>query len=149
MAGDFAARMDELIEAVGDGDLIGSVVVDQVYAKYQHERMDLKHPEGGQAKYLSGPLLDNYRDYIGRLAQNVLHGSLTDAMAASMESLSLQVWDKAPRDFWDLRQSGHPMVMNQGMPVYDRPPIVHRLTEAELRMKDRLRAMGLGGGGAP
>jgi hypothetical protein len=146
MAGDFAARMDELIEAVGDGALTGSVVVDQVYAKYQHERMDLRHPKGGQAKYLSGPLLENYRAYISRLAQNVLHGSLTGAMERNVEALSREVFDKAPRDFWDLRESAHPSVLNAGMPVYDRAPVVHRLTPGQLRVKDRLRAQGLGGG---
>lgn len=147
MAGDFASRLEELIESVGEGKLTGSVVVDQVYAKYQHERMDLKHPNGGQAKYLSGPLLEQMRGYVGRLAQNVLRGSLDGAMAANMEDLSKQVFEKAPREFWDLRESGHPRVLNnEGMPVYDRAPVVHRLSKGELKVKDRLRSQGLGGG---
>ncbi len=146
MAGDFAARMDELIELVGEGTLEGSVVVDQVYARAQHERMDYKHPNGGQAKYLSGPLLENHRDYFRRLADNVLHGSLNGAMEANVEDLSKEVFDKAPRDFWDLRESAHPRVLNDGVPVYDRPPVVHRLTPGELRVKARLKAQGLGGG---
>lgn len=138
--------MDELIEMVGEGTLEGSVVVDQVYAKFQHERMDLRHPNGGQAKYLSGPLLENYRDYVGRLAQNVLHGSLTGAMERNVEDLSKEVFDKAPRDFWDLRESAHPRVLNDGMPVYDRAPVVPRLTPGQLAVKARLKAQGLGGG---
>ena len=146
VSGDFSARMEELIEFSGEGDLVGSVVVDQVYAKYQHERMDLRHPNGGQAKYLSGPLLENYRAYFSRLADNVLHGSINGAMEANVEDLSKEVFDKAPRDFWDLRESAHPRVLNDGMPVYDRPPVVHRLSPGELRVKDRLRAQGLGGG---
>lgn len=146
MAGDFEARMDELLDMVGDGDLEGSVVVDQVYAKYQHERMDLRHPNGGQAKYLGGPLLENYRAYFERLAQNVLHGSLNGAMERNVEELSKEVFDKAPRDFWDLRESAHPSVLNDGVPVYDRAPVVHRLTPGELRVKARLKAQGLGGG---
>jgi hypothetical protein len=126
MAGDFGARMDELIESVGDGELTASVVVDQVYAKYQHERMDLRHPQGGQAKYLS-----------------VLHGSLQNAMEFVAEDLAAkQVFDKAPREFQDLRQSGHPRVLNGEMIVYDRPPIVHRLTAEELKAKDKARAQG-------
>lgn len=146
MAGNFAARMDELIESVGDGELTGSVVVDQVYAKYQHERMDLRHPNGGQAKYLGGPLMLNARDYVAKLADNVLHGSLEVAMTQVVEDLSKEVFEKAPRDFWDLRESAHPSVLNDGMPVYDRPPVVHRLSEGELKVKARLKRQGLGGG---
>lgn len=146
MPGDFAERIDQLIESVGDGVLTGSVVVDQVYARAQHERLDYRHPNGGQAKYLGGPLLNNYRGYFQRLAQNVLHGSLPGAMEANVEDLSKEVFDKAPRDFWDLRESAHPRVLNDGVPVYDRAPVVHRLTAGELRVKARLRAQGLGGG---
>jgi len=145
MAGDFLARMDELIEEHDGGDVVGSVVVDQVYARYQHERMDLKHPNGGQAKFLSGPLLNDAGKYLQKLAGNVLHGSLNAAMAECMESLSLSVWEKAPRDFWDLRQSGNPRVHVGAAEVYNRPPIVPRLTEAQLREKARLKGMGLGG----
>lgn len=146
MAGDFAERMEALIESVGDGELKGSVVVDQVYAKYQHERMDLKHPNGGQAKYLGGPLLMNARRYVGKLADNVLAGSLTGAMTDIVEDLSQEVFNKAPRDFWDLRESAHPTVVNDGVPVYDRLPTVHRLSPGALKVKARLKSQGLGGG---
>jgi hypothetical protein len=143
MAGDFGARMDELIASVGDGELTASVVVDQVYAKYQHERMDLKHPQGGQAKYLSAPLLAKARDYLGQIADNVLHGSLQGAMELVAEDLATkQVFDHAPREFHDLRQSGHPRVLNGDMIVYDRAPLVHRLTASELKAKDKARAQG-------
>lgn len=145
MAGDFFARMDELIEEHDGGPLTGSVVVDQIYAKYQHERMDLKHPNGGQAKFLSGPLLNKAPQYLQKLAGAVLHGSLKGAMAECMESLSLQVWEKAPRDFWDLRQSGNPRVLEGGAEVYNRQAIVPRLTEQQLREKARLKGMGYGG----
>lgn len=145
MAGDFAARMTELIEEHDGGPLEGSVTVDQVYARFQHERMDLKHPAGGQAKFLSGPLLNDSAKMLQKLAGAVLDGSLVGAMAQNMESLSLSVWEKAPRDFWDLRQSGNPVVRVNGAEVYNRPPIVPRLTAAQLREKARLRGMGLGG----
>jgi hypothetical protein len=145
MAGDFLARMDELIEKHDGGTLVGSVVVDQVYARYQHERMDLRHPAGGQAKFLSGPLLEKASGYLNSLSRAVLNGSMTETMARCMESLSLQVWEKAPRDFWDLRQSGNPRVFEGHTEVYNRAPIVPRLTEAQLREKARLRGMGLGG----
>jgi hypothetical protein len=146
MASDFGARIDELIESVGEETLTGSVVVDQVYAKYQHERMDLKHPQGGQAKYLGGPVLSNAAKYVQKLADNVLHGSLENAMKDDMEDLAQEVFDKAPREFWDLRESAHPSVMNGEESTYDRPPTVPRLTEEQLKVKDKLRNKGLGGG---
>lgn len=146
VAGDFTERIDELLEAVGDGELTGSLVVDQVYAKYQHERMDLKHPNGGQAKYLGGPIMEHAGTYVGRLADNVLRGSLAAAMERNMEDLSKEVFEKAPRDFWDLRESGHPRVLNGDQVVYDRAPIVHRLSPGELKIKARLKSQGLGGG---
>ncbi|HYF73154.1 MAG TPA: hypothetical protein VD864_10060 [Nocardioides sp.] len=146
MAGDFSERMDALMDMVGDGELEGSVVVDQVYALAQHERMDYRHPNGGQAKYLSGPLLENVRQYIGRLADAALLGGLSGAMTANVEDLSKEVFNKAPRDFWDLRESAHPRVVNDGEPVYDRAPTVHRLSPGALKVKSRLKSQGLGGG---
>lgn len=146
--GDFTENISKLIESVGGEEtLTGSVVVDQVYAKYQHERMDLRHPKGGQAKYLSSPLLERHREYVGRLADNVLHGSLALAMETVVEDMSKDVFDKAPRDFWDLRESAHPRVINGDAEIiYDRAPVVHRLSPGELKVKARLKSQGLGGG---
>lgn len=138
----FEARLDELAEKVGEGRLTGSVEVDQVYAQYQHEGLDLRHPRGGQAKYLEQPLYENYGDYYRALADNVLEGSLAAAMEDNVEDLSGHVFDLAPVEFYDLRGSGHPTVSSDGEVVYDRPPIQARLTPAELRAKDRLRALG-------
>lgn len=39
----------------------------------------------------------------------------------------------APVEFDNLRKSGHPTVTDDGATVYDRPPIVGRLSEEELR----------------
>lgn len=140
----FEARLHELADQVGEGVLHGSVVVDQVYARYQHEGLDLKHPSGGVAKYLEGPLYANHRDYFQRIADRVLTGGLTDAMADNVEALSREVYDKAPREFHDLRASGHPSVTDHDRVAYDRPPNVHRLTPAELEAKSHLRALGFG-----
>lgn len=145
MPGDFAARIDELLSDVGDGDLTGRCEVDQIYARYQHEGVEFRHPEGGQAKYLEQPHLQAAEDYMRRLAKSTLepHG-LVDAMADNMEHLSRAVYDHAPFEFGDLRASGHPTVEDDGHVVYDRPPLVHRLTEDELKAKDRVRDLGFG-----
>lgn len=149
MASDFFELIDELQEEVGDGHLTGFVEVDQVYAAYQHNGLDLRHPEGGQALYLIAPLLERQRSYMQKLAEAVLKGpgELKKAMADGMEDLSDQVYELAPREFHDLRASGHPYVKDGDELVYDRQPYVHRLTEEELRAKDDLRRMGFGHGG--
>lgn len=149
MAGDFTQRMRELEDAVGAGRLTGSVTVDQVYAHMQHEALDFKHPEGGQAKYLEQPLYDNAHDYVQRLAKDAVTDTgsqLVDAMRENMEHLSLQVFENAPFEFGDLKASGHPTVKDGEVTAYDRPPNVHRLTDSELRAKGHLRALGFGHG---
>jgi hypothetical protein len=40
---------------VDRGELIGAVSFDGPYAVYQHERLDLRHDPGRQAKYLESP----------------------------------------------------------------------------------------------
>lgn len=142
MAGDFDERMAELADRVGRGDLVGSVEVDQIYAQYQHEGLDLRHPRGGQAKYLEQPLYDKADRYLQDVADAVLDGRAADAMADAMEDLSGQVQKLAPVDFNNLRQSGHPVVTDDGATVYDRAPIQRRLTEEELKQLRRGRPDG-------
>ena len=140
----FDERMAELAESVGEGVLRGSVEVDQVYARYQHEGLDLRHPQGGQAKYLESPLYEKHRDYYQRLAEHVLDGGLSQAMIENVESLSLEVYDKAPFEFGDLKASGHPTVTRDGAILYDRAPMQARLTDQQLRAKHKLRRLGEG-----
>lgn len=140
MTGDFGAKMDELSRLVGNGELVGSVVVDQVYAKFQHEDLSLNHPRGGQAKYLSQPLMDNRNDYLREISRTVLEDGGTGAMRTAMEDLAGTggVATHAPVEWGDLRRSGHPSVTSEGRSVYDRAPLARRLTEEELGAKARL-----------
>lgn len=135
--GTFGERLDELSEFVGHGNLTGSVVVDQVYAKYQHEDLSLRHPRGGQAKYLEAPLHDKQGDYLRRIAEQALVDGPLPAMIDAMENLSGEVEATAPVEFENLRESGHPMVSNDGETVYDRPPKQRRLTAEELKEQHR------------
>lgn len=52
-------------------ELIGEVVFNTPYATYQHEEMDLNHPQGGEAKYLEKPLKENAKNYIEGLAEAI------------------------------------------------------------------------------
>lgn len=139
----FFDRMAELRRQVGaPGLAVGSVVVDQVYAHYQHEHLEFKHPRGGRAKYLETPLFDNYRGYFQNYALSVLKDGGVKGMAKSVEHLSDEVELQSPREFGDLMRSGHPSVsLGVRGVVYDRPPKVRRLTAAEIKMKDRLRKL--------
>jgi len=137
MAGTFTQRIDELEKRLGTGTLTGSVTVDQVYAKYQHERMELHHPKGGQAKYLQAPLMAHFRDYLTDYAKTVLSDGGQAAMKRSMEHLSDEVETSAPREWGDLAKSGSPKVTQGGRVLYDRAPKAARLTKEELRAKSR------------
>jgi hypothetical protein len=122
------------------------VTVDQVYAHYQllqHERLDLHHPRGGHARYLAVPLETRFPLYLRWVAGGFLDDGGREGMIRAMEDLSDQVEWHAPVEFWDLRRSGHPEVKLGEHTVYDRPPIVHRLSPAELKAKSRIRYLTL------
>jgi len=138
MSGTFSARMAELRRVTGSPDELGmTVTVDQVYAHYQHERMELRHPRGGQAKYLERPLLDHYREYLDDYARAVLKDGGQRAIGDAADRLSGEVELHAPREWGDLMLSGHPHAEQGGRVVHDRPPKAARLTETELRAKSK------------
>lgn len=128
-----------LRDQVGAGKLTGKLRVDQIYAKYQHERLDLKHPRGGGPKYLEGPLFARYQDYLQHLADAVLSGDLEDAMAKCMEALDSAMGAAAPIDHNNLRRSGNPRVYSNGRKVYDRAPHQRRMSDRELKTLRRAR----------
>lgn len=141
MAGDRFTRQGwrRLMDQVGRGKLTGKLVVDQVYARYHHERLDLHHPRGGGPKYLERPLLAHYGDWLQRVADEVLTGNPEQAMAECMESFNGAMSRSAPILFNNLRRSGNPRVYSRGALVYNRPAWQHRLSREELRALRRGR----------
>jgi hypothetical protein len=136
----FSARIAELRRMTGaPHTLRGQVTVDQIYAHYQHEHLEFRHPRGGHALYLQSPLYEHFSGYLGSYAREVLDDGGQRAMQRSMDHLSDRVEVEAPVEFADLRRSGHPEVYSGERQVYDRQPKQHRLTEGELRIKARLR----------
>lgn len=151
--GTFAERTRALEEMVGDGDLVGKLEVDQVYAAAQHEGgwatgpnagvRIRNHPRGGGDHFLSQPLVKNAPEMMQHLARNTLEpNGLRQAMADNMEDLSEEVEDRAPREFDDLRHSGHPTVTDNGRKAYDRPPKRPRLSRSALKEKAKRRRLG-------
>ncbi|MGH3300574.1 MAG: hypothetical protein ACRDOK_02630 [Streptosporangiaceae bacterium] len=144
MEGTLSTRLAELRQRTGWPEkLSGQVEVDQIYAHYQHEHLEFRHPRGGRALYLQAPLFENYRTYLQAVADGMLEDGGTEGMKRSMEHLSDRVELEAPREFLDLSRSGHPSVTQGLRTVYDRPPKQHRLSEWELKAKARIRYMKL------
>lgn len=81
--------------------------------------------------------MSGYRDYLQDYAKTVLTDGGQPAMKRSMEHLSDQVELTAPREWGDLKSSGHPQVTLGERTVYDRAPKAARLTKEELRAKSR------------
>lgn len=143
VTGTFHDRIRELSERVGDGKLVGKVEVSQIYAHYQHEGLDLRHPRGGQAKFLEQPVISGVDSHMQAVAKTVLEpGGPADGMRDVVENVSGKVKELAPVEFDDLRRSAHPTVTDNGRVVYDRQPEQPRLTEEQLKAKDRLRDQG-------
>jgi hypothetical protein len=140
----FSEHADELIQAT-EHDLVGSLTVDQVYAHYQEVGDTFNHPQGGIARALATALLTKYPEIVRNLADAVLDGreAMQQAMIDGTETLNLEYYELAPREFHDLRASGSPEVMEGEEQVYHRPPNVHRLSEEELQAKAELRALGI------
>lgn len=143
MASTFVEGFAALREKVGEGTLKGSMEINQHYALEQHENLEYEHPRGGTAKYLSGPFMESYKRYMIWIAISVLKGELISAMAESMEDLSSQMDPRAPIDedpnFIRLRRSGHPVVTDNGIVKYDRPPVDPR--EPMMAPDDEERAL--------
>lgn len=128
-----SAGYQRVLDQVGEGHLVGHLRVDQVYAKYHHERLDLRHPRGGGPKYLEEPFFANHQDYLQTVADAILDGDPERAMAYAMESLNTAMSSRAPVLYNNLRRSGNPRVFSNGRLVYDRAAWQRRLTRDELR----------------
>lgn len=138
MPGTFDDRMAELEKMVGQGKITAQVEVAQLYAQYQHEGIDLHHPRGGQAKYLEKPWLDNADHAMQTFADHLLKpDGLTEAARQIALDGVTMVGDHAPVEFDNLRRSGHASVIDNGATVFDEPPEVARLSEAELKAERR------------
>lgn len=142
MTGTFQERVDLLIEQA-KGRWQAKIEVDQVYAHYQEVHPEFRHPRGGQAFYVRDTLY--LGQWVGRMAPGLINERGVDVegrMRMVANGLDNGVILRAPWEFNDLRRSGHPSVLHDGVPVYDRPPMVRRLSEEDLRLKGKLRYLG-------
>lgn len=150
-ANSFLAGCERLEEKVGNGNLTGSVTVNQHYALEQHEHLGYEHPRGGGPKYLATPLMEYSYQYLEWLRIALLQQGIANQMAINMEHLSAQLDPAAPIDESpnpiQLRRSGHPVVLDSGEVVYDRAPLDPR--EPFLDPEDEERALAAESGASP
>lgn len=140
MSGDFSERLDELEFAIGHGDLEMSNEVDQVYAAYIEFGDGFKHPRGGQAHYARDGLYDHIGTYMEDLAARAITETGSDLSGAAIDvanKIRENTAEHTPREFDNLMRSGHSKVTDDGEVIYDRPPDVPRLSEAQLRAQRR------------
>lgn len=139
--GEAGDRLRALADHIGLGDLVGKTEVDQVYAHYQHEHPQFKHPRGGQAFYLQEPLYESTERYMQAVANDMLdmEKRLVDTVFDQMEDLVRQVKVRAPVLFYNLHRSGAPSVTDNGATVRSAPPEQRRLSEQELKALSRSR----------
>lgn len=129
MADTFNRRMDSLMREVGIGHITAGCTVDQPYAQNQHQSVWFKHPHGGRAFYLGGPLLEHAFELLEELSRRVItpNGSMLRlGMIDIAETMARYVLENAPKETGELSLSGHPWVTDDGVIIYDRPPIAAR-----------------------
>lgn len=143
MKGTFGDGIDELHTLVGRGSLKGSVEFDQVYAFNQHEgywvdfmgHLGPKTMTRGRPHFLSAPLTAGSDEMMRSVADHLLRDGPVSGMIEATEKLAVESAAAAPVEFGDLADSAHPVVTDDGVVVYDRPPIVPRLDERTLEAK--------------
>lgn len=134
MAGTFRDRIRELKGIVGEGDLVGSVEVNQAYAQNQHESVWFKHQHGGQALFLHTPLMEGFDSWYQKIADRVLEpGGAKSEMVNAVGDLNDRMRELAPKEGGNyLGRSGKETVTDDGEEVHSKGPEVPRLSAAEL-----------------
>jgi hypothetical protein len=127
--GTFVDRIEDLKRQMGSGHISSHCVVDQAYAQNQHQTVEFVHRHGGRAFYLRAPLMENWVTLFSKIADKcitVTGSDVDSAMIEVAEWMAQAVFENAPRKISELATSGHPFVLRDGVPIYDRPPISPR-----------------------
>lgn len=138
--------IQRLIEQTAGPKVTATCTVDQVYAEYQHEAFEFRHPRGGRAKYLEAPLYEEHGGWMEQVAIGLLT-TFEEKSTAHLwgdvmgDGMRDAVKHNAPDEFGDLRKSAAIKVKEGSKIIIDRPPEVRRLTDEELEQKDDLREM--------
>jgi hypothetical protein len=134
MPDDFFARTEQLMQMVGEDELVGEFRVDRVYAVVQHERgwrnylgaygpksIEVYH-QGGGSKFVEAPLKENYVMYFERMANGLLKGAVREEMESAMEDMHDELQVRAPERDGELKKSGNYTVTDDGNVFARREP---------------------------
>lgn len=139
--GTFATNTRAMAAEAGSGRVEAHVYIDQIYAHWIHENPQFEHPNGGKAYFLRDPLFANIESYMEWAASGLFSSdgrwTYRDAWAQNMEKLAAAAAAQTPREFLNLIKSGHPVVEQDGVTFYDRPPEVPRLPDEELQAQKK------------
>ena len=138
--------IQDLIDRTGGPKVKASIVVDQIYAANQHETLYFRHPRGGRAKYLEGPLFEDLAKNMQAFANRLLVRGTNTARewGGAGRAVKNAVAKNAPLEFGDLRKSAALTVTEGSRVVVNEPPAQKRLNDGELEAKDYMRSLGLG-----
>lgn len=137
--GTFIRRTEKLQERIGSGKIQAGVRVDQIYAQYQHERMDLKHYGMGGPKFLSRALAGNHVKWLEQIARHLYSPlGVEHWMIRIADNMSSESKKNTPVFLSDLRKSHEARVKVGGRFVYRAGAVRPRLHKSELRAKARL-----------
>lgn len=138
MAGTFLRRTEELSRRVGHGRIEASVKIDQIYAEYQHNIPELRHPTGGKAFFLTDALIGNFPRWYQQIA-NHLYSPLgvNHWMIRISDNFASQTKRRMPYFLGDLSRSTQPRVKQGGAFIYE-GSAKGRMSKNTLRAKARL-----------
>lgn len=136
---EFDQRMQELMDHVGGGKVVARIRFDQPYAEEQHEDMTLRHPGGGQAKFLYNALQTEGRKFPARIAAELYDTLPRNTMLEVAREVGADAQRRAPVWTGDLRDSMAIDILDGGAYVFRQPPVRKRLTDKELEAKSKRR----------
>lgn len=90
------------------------------------------HPRGGEAKYLSGQMIQRRYEVMDRWANAVLRGRLAAVTGDMMMLIRDQVYLRAPREYDILRNSTALRLTSRREVIFDAPAFMPRLTQSQL-----------------
>lgn len=140
MTGTFHARIAVLRRTVGVGHVTATIAVDQVYAKYQLLRDDLKHPRGGIAHYLDTALSTNRSQPYAEAAKTLLFGGPDIGFTNGSIRIAQTSEQLTPIDTYLLRGSTSVTITHDGRMVAYRPPAHPRLGKEALKAWRKIHA---------
>lgn len=140
MSGTFLARIGELRQRVPSGRLHASITVDQIYARYQLLRTDLRHPRGGTAHYLDNAMSARRSQPYADVAGALYAGGAVVAFTQGNVGIAQTSEQLTPIDTYLLRGSTSVTISHDGRVVAYRPPTYPRLGKEALKAWRQLHA---------